>query len=332
MAIPAVFDYHINGFTIEIFDCFTVGIGKLIKWVMLLLIFPIIISTIIYIPISSLLILNTGASIIFVFIAVFWMILLTSKLFDFYTKIKTVFYYRRNACKVDEKSYPELYKLINLAATRLSLKKIPDVYIVQNPIMNAFSVGNGAFILMFSSTLDVLNDAEVLYLIGHEFSHIKMLDTPDSTFKAVLLEILHLRITLLRGHFSVWLRKFFNIVYTFTNRWYIEYLADLGGYEANQNLAACITALAKIGGGKQIGENMLKNGFAYPSYLDKTYSAKKTKRYIEIITYLLINQLYKVLFSHPPAPDRILVLKKYVEYQNMIKGNVITVVPLNKNS
>lgn len=264
--------------------------------------------------------------------AVYWMILLTTKLFEKYVQIKTVFYYRRMACKVDEKSYPELYKLIKLAATRLSLKQIPDIYVVQNPIMNALTIGHGAFILMFSSTLDVLTEDEVLYVIGHEFSHIKMIDAPDSTFKAALLEIRHLRITLLKEHFSAWLRGLFHIMYIMSNRWYIEYLADLGGYEANQNLAACITALAKMGGGKQIVENMKNNGFAYPSYLDKTYSVKKTKRYGEIIADLLINQLYKVLISHPPVPDRILVLKKYAEYQNKIKGQAITVVPLIENS
>lgn len=278
MTIPDVFDYHVNGIAIEIVDCLVVAIGKIIKWIMLFLIIPLIMAAILLILLSMVLFqLNsyTATTIFFMTIITFWMIIIINKVNEVYAKLKFVFYYRRMAFKVNEKNYPEIYKLIKLAGERLYLKNIPDIYIVQDPRLNALTVTTQrGYMLIFSSIIDQLDDNEMLFILGHELSHIKMMDKPDFSLIEALLELRHLKFNKLFEHFSVRVRNLKCFIYSITCRWYLEYLADLGGYEANQNLEASISALALLSAGKIVSKKMRNNNFIYTSYLDR----KRPKR------------------------------------------------------
>lgn len=76
---------------------------------------------------------------------------------------------------VGPKQMPELYKSLIAASKTLDIDP-PDVYVRQNPVPNAYTLafqGKRPFIVIHTGLLDILNEKEVLAVIGHELGHLK---------------------------------------------------------------------------------------------------------------------------------------------------------------
>lgn len=76
---------------------------------------------------------------------------------------------------VGPKQMPALYKLL-LKCCKILDMDIPDLYIKQNPTPNAYTLaykGRKPFIVIHTGLLDIMNENEVLAVIGHELGHLK---------------------------------------------------------------------------------------------------------------------------------------------------------------
>lgn len=90
--------------------------------------------------------------------------------------------YRSMSVKVTEKNFPEIHEIICEYTVRLGLKKMPEVYIIQeNGILNAMStfIPFKQYIELYADLVEVAyrehNDLESLrFIIGHEMSHIRL--------------------------------------------------------------------------------------------------------------------------------------------------------------
>lgn len=77
-----------------------------------------------------------------------------------------------SAVKVTPKQCPDLYAKLQIACTTLGVDA-PDLYIQQNPIVNAFTGGvEKPIIVLHSSLIERLTDEEVLAVVAHEVGHI----------------------------------------------------------------------------------------------------------------------------------------------------------------
>ncbi len=77
-----------------------------------------------------------------------------------------------SAVKVTPKQCPDLHAKLQIACTTLGVD-MPDFFIQQNPIVNAFTGGvEKPIIVMHSGLLERLNDEETLAVIAHEVGHI----------------------------------------------------------------------------------------------------------------------------------------------------------------
>lgn len=77
-----------------------------------------------------------------------------------------------SAVKVTSKQCPDLHAKLQIACTTLGVE-MPDLYIQQNPIVNAFTGGvDKPIIVLHSGLLERLNDEETLCVIAHEVGHI----------------------------------------------------------------------------------------------------------------------------------------------------------------
>jgi Zn-dependent protease with chaperone function len=103
-------------------------------------------------------------------------------LFLLATKLLTGIYIgrlRQNAIKVSEMQFAEIYQIIKNYSSKLHLKKIPEVYILQsNGVLNAFATRflSRNFVVLFSDILDLAyaNGKEaVKFIIAHELAHVK---------------------------------------------------------------------------------------------------------------------------------------------------------------
>lgn len=77
-----------------------------------------------------------------------------------------------SAIKVTPKQCPDLYAKLLIACTTLGVD-MPDLYVQQNPLVNAFTGGvEKPIIVLHSSLIERLNDEETLAVIAHEVGHI----------------------------------------------------------------------------------------------------------------------------------------------------------------
>lgn len=77
-----------------------------------------------------------------------------------------------SAVKVTPKQCPDLHAKLQVACTTLGVD-MPDMFVQQNPIVNAFTTGvENHVIVLHSGLLERLNDEETLAVIAHEVGHI----------------------------------------------------------------------------------------------------------------------------------------------------------------
>jgi Zn-dependent protease with chaperone function len=127
-----------------------------------------------------------------------------------------------SAVKVTPKQCPDLHAKLQIACTTLGVD-MPDLYIQQNPIVNAFTGGvEKPIIVLHSALIERLNEEETLAVIAHEVGHIhaehvlyltaaRLLELLANTGAAILLpgsEILKLIISLgISSALLAWARR-----------------------------------------------------------------------------------------------------------------------------
>jgi heat shock protein HtpX len=83
------------------------------------------------------------------------------------------------ARKIGPDDYPRLYNVVEEMKIASGLEKMPDVYIIDDPALNAFATGRDpgrASVAITSGLLQKLNRDELQGVIGHEISHVKNRD------------------------------------------------------------------------------------------------------------------------------------------------------------
>src|SRR4026208_158426 len=77
-----------------------------------------------------------------------------------------------SAVKVTPTQCPDLYAKLQIACTTLGVD-MPELFVQQNPVVNAFTGGvERPVIVLYSQLIERLNDEETLAVIAHEVGHI----------------------------------------------------------------------------------------------------------------------------------------------------------------
>lgn len=88
--------------------------------------------------------------------------------------------YRSMSVRITEKTYPEIYAIVEEYAQKLGMKRVPKIYMVQgNGVLNAFSafIPFRQYIEIYADLLEVAyrehHDMDTIrFVIGHEMAHI----------------------------------------------------------------------------------------------------------------------------------------------------------------
>jgi heat shock protein HtpX len=94
------------------------------------------------------------------------------------------------AKKISRDDHPRLYNVVEEMKIASGLEKMPDIYIIDDPALNAFATGrnpNRASVSITSGLLQKLNRDELQGVIAHEISHIKNRDVLLMAMCGVLL-------------------------------------------------------------------------------------------------------------------------------------------------
>src|SRR5918911_2683398 len=77
-----------------------------------------------------------------------------------------------SAVKVTPEQCPDLHAKLQVACTTLGVD-MPELFVQQNPVVNAFTGGvEKPVIVLYSQLIERLNDEEVLAVVAHEVGHI----------------------------------------------------------------------------------------------------------------------------------------------------------------
>ncbi|UCC61229.1 MAG: M48 family metallopeptidase [Dehalococcoidia bacterium] len=94
------------------------------------------------------------------------------------------------ARKIERDDHPRLYNIVEEMKIASGLEKMPDIYIIDDPALNAFATGRDpkrASVAITSGLLQKLNRDELQGVIGHEIAHIKNRDVLLMSLCSVLL-------------------------------------------------------------------------------------------------------------------------------------------------
>jgi heat shock protein HtpX len=94
------------------------------------------------------------------------------------------------AKKISPDDLPRLYNVVEEMKIASGLEKMPDVYIMDDPAMNAFATGRNpkkATVAVTSGLLQKLNRDELQGVVGHEMAHVRNRDVLLMALCAVLL-------------------------------------------------------------------------------------------------------------------------------------------------
>lgn len=94
------------------------------------------------------------------------------------------------ARKISKQDDPQLYDVVEEMSIASGLPKVPDVYIINDPAMNAFSTGrdpNKAAVAITTGLRQKLNRDELQGVMAHEIGHIKNRDVLLMAISAVML-------------------------------------------------------------------------------------------------------------------------------------------------
>ena len=94
------------------------------------------------------------------------------------------------AKKIKKSDHPRLYNIVEEMQIASGLEKMPDIYIIDDPALNAFATGRDpkrASVAITSGLLNKLNRDELQGVIGHEMAHIKSRDVLLMVMCGILL-------------------------------------------------------------------------------------------------------------------------------------------------
>ncbi len=191
---------------------------------------------------------------------------------------------RRNGVKISEKQFPNLYEKAVKVATDMKLKKMPEIYVVESQgMLNAFATRffGKNLVVLYSDIFELIEEdgeEEVLYVLAHEFAHLKR--------RHVLVSTLVLP--------AMWM-PFLGEAYSRA----CEYTCDRYAAYYVKSLEASKNALTMLAIGKELYRKVDKDAYMEQIQTESGFFA----------------WCHEKLSTHPHLPKRIYALSRFFAYE-----------------
>ncbi|MGH3400821.1 MAG: M48 family metallopeptidase [Streptosporangiaceae bacterium] len=216
-----------------------------------------------------------------------------------------------SAVRVSEEQFPSLYHDLLDGCYILDLPKVPELFVSQDPIVQAMAVGmDKPFIVITSGMVDLMDEDEIRFVIGHELGHVL---SGHSVYRTMLYAMIALATRLSFIPFA-WVG--FKAVIWGLEEWFrkSELSCDRAGLLATQDPEAARRALMKTAGGSRLSE-LSSDAFHQQA---KEYDA------VPDIRESLLKLLQLQGTTHPFAVVRFAELDRWAdegEYADILAGN-----------
>ncbi|WP_018658300.1 M48 family metallopeptidase [Actinomadura flavalba] len=153
--------------------------------------------------------------------------------------------------RAGESQFRNLHDMVRDASYILDMPDVPELYVKQSPVANAMAIGSDKpFIVVTTGLLDLHDDEELRFIIGHEVGHILSGHVVYQTMMQILVQLGSRLAWLPLGNIGIaaiimglqeWFRK-------------AELSSDRAGLLAGQDLAAAKRVMMKMAGGTRLSE------------------------------------------------------------------------------
>lgn len=144
--------------------------------------------------------------------------------------------------KVTKSSYPQLFDYLEYACQILNMPKVPEMYIQWGYGINACTIGaENPIIILNSGLIDLCDDDEIMFIIGHECGHIKSNHMLYHMMASIINTIID-QIPL--GNYAAAPLQY--ALYYWSRM--SEFTADRAGWLCCQNLNAVVRSFIKMAG------------------------------------------------------------------------------------
>jgi Zn-dependent protease with chaperone function len=156
-----------------------------------------------------------------------------------------------SSVRTTETQFRALYDMGRDSAYILDLHRIPEIYVQQDPRPYAMAIGfDEPFIVVSTGLLDLMDEEEQRFVVGHETAHIL---SGHAVYRTMLyiLTALSLRVAWIPlGYIGL------RVIIAGLEEWQrkSELSADRGGMLAGQDPEAAMRALMKLAGGSRLHE------------------------------------------------------------------------------
>lgn len=215
-----------------------------------------------------------------------------------------------SSVRVSGTQFPRTNTLYQQACERLDVESPPELFVAQNPFLNAGATGaDHPFIVINSAAVESFDDAELTAVLGHEVGHCL---SGHVLFKTLLQFLLRIPFSLIRiPAAGVALMA----VIAALNEWdrKSELSADRAGILAAQEPESSFTLLMKMAGGTDHSQMSLD------AFLEQAREYEKNGNLLDSVHKILNVQRR----SHPFPVARLSELKSWVDaghYQRILDG------------
>ena len=153
--------------------------------------------------------------------------------------------------RVSERQFPQINDMVRDGSYILDLPEVPEIFVSQNPLVNAMTLGSDKpFIVITTGLVDLLDAEELRTVVGHELGHVL---SGHAVYRTMLYHLINLAARIawmpigyigLRG--IIWALE----------EWYrkSELSCDRAGLLASQDVDAARRVLMKLAGGARLSE------------------------------------------------------------------------------
>ncbi|MBD2116490.1 MULTISPECIES: M48 family metallopeptidase [Microcystis] len=226
-----------------------------------------------------------------------------------------------NDLKVGPRQYATLYSIYRQCLRDLDMSPEPNLYVSQNPLANAYSLGSEhPYIVFNTALLDLLDEEEIRVILAHELGHLKC---DHSILIQVSFWVMGAANFL--GDITLGLGKAITtgLVYAFYEwRRKAELSADRGALLVTDDLNLVLRTLMKCAGGSQKYlhecnlEEFIRQGEAYRQLDQDNLN--------QIYKFLIYNGGNGSFLTHPFSVERVHYLQEWFNsesYRQIRRGN-----------
>jgi Zn-dependent protease with chaperone function len=235
---------------------------------------------------------------------------LLRKLFSLITERSLRLAVLASCVRLSEQQFPDVYNMVKDGAYTLDMATVPEVYVMQDPAVNAMAVGmDQPFIVITTGLINLMDPEELRAVIGHELGHIQSGHAVYTTMMFLLIALAArlsffpigaVGLGVIVIGLQEWSRK-------------SELSGDRAGLLVSQDAAAVKRVTMKLAGGAYLGE---MNPDAFREQARDYDASPELRDSILKLLSLLGN-------SHPYAVVRFAEIDRWAssgEYERILRG------------